>query len=275
MRVRPIPYFTTFRRRGKELPEGRGNPDGWGIALYPDGGKAVQLIKESIPAASSKLAKFVSTYEHLCSRTFIAHIRKASKGVVAYRNTHPFSRTVMGREYAFAHNGTVRRIRRTSTGRYKPLGATDSELLFCRILHYIEERGICGWDEEDFLEFWKFLIGINRRTTKIKKKPNKLNMLLSDGETLICYSDFYGKGALHQLMLRVRGEVPSDGSDSSPCPQDNEDAEKFIGVIATRPVNHDKRWLAMEHGELCALRGGVLVFSSAARQLSKYENSFS
>src|SRR5208337_3145268 len=44
-RVKPARYFKTFRRRGEELPEGEGNPDGWGIALYPDG-KAVQVIKK-------------------------------------------------------------------------------------------------------------------------------------------------------------------------------------------------------------------------------------
>jgi len=81
VRIRPGRYFAAFRKRGRELPEGKGNPDGWGIALYPDR-KAVQLIKEAIPAATSRLCEFVSSYEHVPSRTFIAHVRKASRGIL-------------------------------------------------------------------------------------------------------------------------------------------------------------------------------------------------
>lgn len=260
VKVRPGRYFKTFRQRGRELSEGEGNPDGWGIALYPDG-KAVQVIKEPIPAAASKLSEFLSTYEHLCSKIFIAHVRKASRGVVSYSNSHPFSREVGGKEYSFAHNGTISGIRRFSLGRHKPVGNTDSEHLFCYILNFIEQRGICGWTEDDLLEFWKFLISINCRPTKDQKKPNKLNILLTDGETLIAYTDFYGNGSLYKLMLRVHGEVLSCGRKLSACPQLKDNDEESIGIFATRPVSGDKLWVSMEPGELCALRNGVAVFS--------------
>jgi len=260
-KVIPGRNFKVFRQRGQELPEGEGNPDGWGIAVYPDG-RAVQVIKEHIPAASSRLSEFLSTYEHLCSKIFIAHVRKASRGVVSYSNTHPFSREVMGREYAFAHNGTIHSIRRFSPSRRKPVGNTDSEHLFCYILSFIEQRGICGWTEEDLFEFWKFLIGINRRPTKDQEKPNKLNLLLSDGETLISYSDFYGIGTLYRLMLRVHGEVLARGRKLSACSQIMGNNEESICIVATRPVSCDKLWVSMEPGELCAFRNGVQVFSS-------------
>jgi len=268
-KVRPGRYFKVLRQRGQERSEGGGNPDGWGIALYPDE-KGVQLIKEHIPAASSKLSEFLSTYEHLCSKIFIAHVRKASRGVVTFSNTHPFSREVGGRDYAFAHNGTIRSIRRFSPGRHKPVGKTDSEHLFCYILNFIEQRGIRGWTEEDLLEFWKFLIGINRWSTK--DKPNKLNLLLTDGETLISYSDFYGIGGLYRLMLRVHGEVLARGRKLSACSQLKDNGEESICIAATRPIGGDKRWVSMEPGELCAMRNGVQVFSTgkaAARQARK------
>jgi predicted glutamine amidotransferase len=268
-KIRPGRYFKTFRQRGQELPEGLGNPHGWGIALYPDG-RAVQLIKEAIPAASSKLSEFLSTYEHFCSKIFIAHVRKASRGVVTYSNTHPFCREVMGKDYAFAHNGTIRSIRKFSLGRHKPVGNTDSEHLFCHILNFIGQRGICAWTEEDLLEFWKFLIGINRWSTK--DKPNKLNLLLTDGETLISYSDFYGIGGLYRLILRVNDGVLSGGRKLSACSQLKDNDEEYIGIVATRPIGGDKRWVSMEPGELCAMRNGVQVFSTgkaAARQARK------
>ncbi len=258
-KVRPGRYFKVFRRRGQELEDGQGNPDGWGIALYPDG-RAVQVIKEHISAASSRLSEFLSVYEHLCSKVFIAHVRKASRGVVTYSNTHPFSREVMGREYAFAHNGTIRNIRRFPLGRHKPVGNTDSERLFCFILDFIEGKGICGWTEEYLIAFWKFLMAINCRPTK--DQPNKLNLLLSDGETLIAYTDFYGIGGLYQLMLRVHGEVPSGGRKLSACSQIKKNDEETICIVATRPVSHDKLWVSIGPGELCAFRNGIQVFST-------------
>ncbi len=253
-KVRPGRYFKVLRRRGQELPDGQGNPDGWGIALYPDG-KAVQVIKEPIPAATSKLAEFLSTYEHLQSKVFIAHIRKATRGVVTYSNTHPFSREVMGKEYAFAHNGTIRNVRDFELERHKPVGDTDSERLFCYILSFIEERGICEWNEGDLLAFWKFLISINCWPRGGREKHNKLNMLLSDGEMLIGFRDMCAKGTLYKLL----SEVPGQRSQGMQL----EDEERMsIGVIATRPVCDDTGWAPMEPGELCAFRNGVQVFLS-------------
>jgi glutamine amidotransferase len=263
-KVQPGRYFRTFRQRGQGLPDGQGNPDGWGIALYPDG-KAAQLIKESIPAASSKLAEFFSTYEHLCSKIFIAHVRKASPGLaVTFSNTHPFCRAVAGRDYVFAHNGTIHSTRRFSLGRYKPVGSTDSEYLFCHILNFIEKRNIGGWTEENLLEFWKFLISINRWSTKDETIPNKLNLLLSDGETLISYTDFYGIGTLYRLMLPVHSEVLVGGRKLSPSESNKDTEEESIYVVATRPVSGEKLWVSMESGQLCAIRNGVQVFSSGA-----------
>src|SRR5208337_2115149 len=177
-KIRPGRYFKVLRQRGQERSEGGGNPDGWGIALYPDE-KGVQLIKEHIPAASSKLSEFLSTYERLCSKIFVAHVRRASRGVVTYSNTHPFCRELRGREYAFCHNGTIRNIRRFPFGRHRPVGKTDSEHLFCHILSFIEERGISVWTEENLFDLWRFLISINRRSWQDQTKPNKLNILLS------------------------------------------------------------------------------------------------
>ena len=239
-KTRPARYFKTLRLRGQELPDGQGNPNGWGIALYPDG-RAVQVIKEDIPAASSKLSEFLSTYEHLCSKIFVAHIRKASRGVVTCSNTHPFSREVGGRDYVFAHNGTIRNIKKFPLGRHKPVGSTDSEHLFCHLLNFIEQRDTGGWTEDHFSEFWKLLVSINCSLTK--GKSNKLNMLLSDDETLLAYADFFGNGTLCKLILRNSGE----GS---------------ICVVATNPVSGDESWISIGHGALCAFRDGVQVFSS-------------
>jgi glutamine amidotransferase len=260
-RVKPGRYFNAFRWRGDELPEGKGNPDGWGIALYPDG-KAAQIIKEAIPASTSGLSKFLSAYDHLRSRLFIAHVRKASKGAVTYSNSHPFARVVRGRDYVFAHNGTIRTFRGLRLGRFKPIGTTDSELLFCHLLKLIQERRISGWIDEDFLELRGFFVALNRLCAKKGGKPNKLNVLLSDGETLIAYTDLYGRGTLHRLLLRKQVERLGVENISSECHSITDGSGKSLAVIATVPLPHNKRWVEMEAGELCAFRDGALVFSS-------------
>jgi hypothetical protein len=84
----------------------------------------------------------------------------------------------------------------------------------------------------------------------------------SDGETLIAYTDFYGIGTLYPLMLRVHGEVHSYEIDTSECHELKERTAKSIGIVATKPVGYDKRWVSMEPGELCAFRNGELVFST-------------
>ncbi|MHA1709912.1 MAG: class II glutamine amidotransferase, partial [Candidatus Baldrarchaeia archaeon] len=56
MPVQPKISFRAFRRRGRE------NPDGWGIAFYPDSGNAACVFKEPLEAMSSRLSEFIAGY---------------------------------------------------------------------------------------------------------------------------------------------------------------------------------------------------------------------
>lgn len=44
----------------------------------------------------------------LKSLVSLAHIRKATQGVVAVENCHPFHRQWLGQDWVFAHNGDIR-----------------------------------------------------------------------------------------------------------------------------------------------------------------------
>lgn len=72
--------------------------DGWGIGYYEDGD--VRLIKEA--AADSAWVRFLESHE-VRSPIVIGHIRKATMGARAYRNTQPFARELGGRMHLFAH----------------------------------------------------------------------------------------------------------------------------------------------------------------------------
>lgn len=138
---------------------------------------------------------------------------------------------------------------------------TDSEALFCYILDHIEKHAILNWSEKNFIDFWKFLIVVNRRPRRNHKKRHKLNVLMTDGTTVIAYSDVFGRGTLHRLMI-LCCETLLVGSAPSDCSQDKKNPERSIAVFATKPLDDHPGWVSMARGELCAFRNGMIVFRS-------------
>src|SRR5512143_2940877 len=114
-------------RGGKAGPHG----DGWGLALYD--GKVARMFLEPHAAASSPLAQFVREHP-IKTLLAIAHVRRKTRGRVSLANTHPFVRELWGRHFVFAHNGTVKGVRRHKLGHFRPIGQTDSEHAFCALL---------------------------------------------------------------------------------------------------------------------------------------------
>src|ERR1700722_17188201 len=81
-----------FAARGEE------NPDGWGLAWYPD--RSLAIVKEPLKWASSRYARFLETYPPLLSRTYMAHVRHKTVGdEPTHADTHPFAREMGGRDY--------------------------------------------------------------------------------------------------------------------------------------------------------------------------------
>lgn len=108
-------------------------PDGWGIALA---GEKPLLIKERQCALESDIAWHLVTGEkknQFTSANAIFHLRYASKGKVAFRNSHPFRIN----NWLFAHNGT---INHNITTTRKPKGETDSELAFCYLWERLQKK---------------------------------------------------------------------------------------------------------------------------------------
>lgn len=194
LRVEGAPriLFRAFQGRADGDSPETSNLDGWGLAWYPDD-KAAAVIKEAQRANGSALASFIGGYERLASRTFIAHVRRATRGEVVYRNAHPFCREMSGREYVFAHNGTLRAERELDTGMFQPVGETDSERLFCHLLNLI--RTYEGISAESCVHLWDALLSINQLSASGRK--SKINMLFTDGDTLIAYRDKFAAGTLY------------------------------------------------------------------------------
>jgi predicted glutamine amidotransferase len=107
-----------------------GHNDGWGVVAWVSG-KPRYLGRE--PTSASKDSQF----EEACKKGeslnvnshLIAHLRKASVAAKVRENTHPF---VLD-EWAFAHNGTIRRLNLRYT--------TDSQWFFESIIKEVKKNG--------------------------------------------------------------------------------------------------------------------------------------
>src|ERR1700681_4150518 len=113
------------------------NADGWGLAWYPD--RSLALVKQPM-RWSVQHTQFLEHYPGLLSSIYVAHVRQRTTGSTpTHADTHPFSRELHGREYCFAHNGTLTgAFWQRPLGRFRPIGATDSEYLFCLVLAELE-----------------------------------------------------------------------------------------------------------------------------------------
>jgi len=244
--VRPNISFRGFRRRGED------NPHGWGIAFYPD--KSAQVIKEPIRTTKSQLAEFIQEYEEIKSKIFIGHVRYTSVGSKSHKNTHPFHRELRGKEYVFAHNGTLDGYENFELGRFTPIGETDSEYVFCYLLHGIENIEISGWHNSGFDCLADILNEINTCGT--------LNCLFSDGEYLFCYHDVERYNGLYFLHRKPPyGEIRLLDEDWWVNLAEEKRPEQTGYIVATRRLT-DETWESFQPGELIVFKSGEMVYSN-------------
>jgi len=161
--------FRSLASCGK-VPRGSsaGHSDGWGIVAW-ERGLPVYLGREPVDAFSDP------KFEEACQRgesggfgsPLIAHLRKASVGVKTRDNTHPF---VSG-EWAFAHNGTIRRQNLRYT--------TDSQWFFELLMREYEKNG------GDLIK------SINTIVESVREvyRYSSLTFLASDGKNFYAYRD--------------------------------------------------------------------------------------
>ena len=235
------------------------NADGWGLGWYPD--QSLAIVKEPMMWERSQHSGFLKTYQALRSRIYIGHVRHKTTGSLpTHSDTHPFARELDGREYCFAHNGTLDgHYWELPLGRYRPIGGTDSEFLFCYLMEQIAGQA------KDFLSrpagwIWlhDFLNTLNRRGT--------INCMLSDGQRLFCYHDVKAwKG------LAIRKVYVPDGSKRSFGDPEMRFNLASTGVnhgfvVATRPLS-PTGWHTFEPGELMVLAGGIVRMSGYNMEL--------
>jgi predicted glutamine amidotransferase len=240
--VRPSLSFRGFRHRSC------GNPDGWGLAAFPDG--SAQVFKEPLEAEESELATFLRDYRQLTSKIFVAHVRKLTEGRKTLADTHPSCREFRGRHFVFAHNGTLRSgdLRHGLGGRFNPVGETDSELAMCALLTWMAK------EEIPFTSFSE----IETRLRKMNELGN-MNLLFSEGELLFAYHDDHGyKGLCFVRRQAPFSRVSLEGEDWEVDLGDEKKPGQRGYVIATKPLT-DEKWTRFDRGCMLVFKDGDII----------------
>lgn len=233
--------FSGFAARGGGTDT---HGDGWGIAFFED--KACRLFIDHESAATSAIARLVKEYP-IKSRNVIAHIRKATLGVVRLENCHPFMRELWGRHWIFAHNGHLEGYAPHLNGIYQPVGDTDSERAFCDLLEGLRARfGVTAPSPEElFAALAELVVPMCRYGT--------FNFLLCNGQALYAYATTRLQYVVREWPFRTAHLVDTDMDiDFS---QHTRPGDR-IAVIATEPLTDDEKWVPFECGELIRFQGG-------------------
>ncbi len=243
-----VPTDIVFSFSGLALRGGLKGPhaDGWGLALYD--GRGVRTFLEPTAAAHSSLARYVRE-NPIKTLLAIAHVRRRTRGKIALENTHPFVRELWGRPFVFAHNGTLKRVRRHALGRFAPIGTTDSEYAFCVLLDRLSRK---------FREFpsTKKLSAAVAEIGGTLGEGGTFNFLLGDGRHLFarCATKLayivrkapFGKATLSDDEVRV------DFSEVT-TPRDR------VVIVATTPLTRDEVWTIGKPGEMWTFDRGALL----------------
>lgn len=237
--------FEGFRARGGRTDQHR---DGWGIAFFE--GRGLRVFLDPSPASHSPIAELVRNYP-IKSCNVIAHIRRATQGVVALENCHPFTRELGGVYWVFAHNGNLAGYRSNERDGFQPVGMTDSEAAFCQILRRTART--FGNAPPSITSMGQLLAEESLQLSNY----GPFNFLLSNGKWLFARCATKLHYIVRQAPFRNAHLVDEDVSiDFSQVTQPND----RVAIVATLPLTDDEQWCEMKPGELIAFEEGRPVY---------------
>lgn len=251
-----VPTAATFSFSGLSARGGDTGQhvDGWGMAFHD--GDAPRVFHDTGRACDAPLAAFLRQHP-LRARTVLAHVRKATQGVVSLANCHPFQREWQGRSWLFAHNGDLNGFRPVLDGSHLPVGQTDSEHAFCWLLQELRRRFAPG-----VVPGWDRVAPVLAQLLPQPALRGTFNMLLSDGHALYAY-------ATTQLAW-VRRDHPFprarliDRDVEIDLASENGPGDRMV-VVATQPLTDNELWHAFAPGELHVFVEGASVWRRVLR----------
>lgn len=240
------------------LDSGHALPDGWGLGYYPAGEPSASVLKEPAPSRGSIRGELVKAWEHLESSLFVLHVRTATWGQNTDANTQPFVRCWGGREWMLGHAGSLTsKLDEKFDPPFEPVGATDTEVIFCVLLSRIAARGWRSIADADPKVLQEWLLELNTR--------GSLDLVLCDGRDLVAYADHSGAARLLVAELRppYAGVAFGDGDVRIDLTRRGGKPRKGC-VISSAPLAREGSeaplsWRRLGPGELICVRQGAVI----------------
>lgn len=217
------------------------NPHGYGFAFWPVG--QLEIVKDARDLLETP-SSAVERVQRAESSNFVCHVRFASVGSQDGTNTHPFRDTRGNREFAFAHNGTVRPVLEMAVS-HPAKGKTDSEHAFYWLLDQVQ-----GSDDENFARALK-------EAADRLRALGRFNFLLSDGITLWAYADH----SLHYIERKppFGGRLVTLEEEGYTVELDEIKApDERATLVATKPLSVEPGWTSLAPGSLLVIREGLV-----------------
>lgn len=194
------------------------------------------------------MADFIRSYP-IKSQNVIAHIRKATQGETKLENTHPFVRELWGQYWSFAHNGDLKNFSPQLSGRFIPVGNTDSEKAFCYLLQELHLEFGENCPNADLLGVKLHELTLSLATFGI------FNFLLSNGEFMLAHCSTKLAHIVRQAPFSVAQLKDEDVKvDFSSVTTSND----RVAVIATIPLTDNESWTIHTPGTLLFFSEGEL-----------------
>lgn len=238
------------------LEPGKKLPDGWGIGYYPGGEPSASVLKEPAPPQGSIRSEIVRAWEHLASSIFVLHVRHATWGSITDANTQPFSRAYGGRDWLIGHAGSLdHRVDPLDDPRFEPVGSTDTELIFCKLLSWAAAQGARSLGEIPPEKLHGWLAEMNGHGT--------LTLVITDGHDLVVYADRGESSPIHLWRVAPPYEQIVFGDADVRVDLTLRGAKSRKGVIvASHPLESlegpPAEWTRREPGSLLVLRQGAV-----------------
>ncbi|HDL3431476.1 TPA: class II glutamine amidotransferase, partial [Mannheimia haemolytica] len=154
-----------------------------------------------------------------------------------------------GENWVFAHNGTVEGVGVCEECHYQPIGTTDSEAAFCRIVSELKEMYPAKPSEKEIFD------AVVQITSRIAEH-GVFNFVLSNGHWMIarCTTN------LHYVCRKAPfGKALRDDDVSIDFSQYTKITDK-VTIIATQPLTKNENWTKMKNGGYVFFKDGDVVY---------------
>lgn len=209
------------------------HPHGWGLGIYYEKNESPVIMKQSTSASKSSIVKNL-VKGSIPGKVAVGHIRYATMGEKSFVNTHPFVQEIMGKEWTFAHNGSIKVDEIANSLYITPQGETDSEMIFCYIIQNIVE-------DEDTIE------SIEKSIEKLSKY-GKLNLIFTDGEYMYIHTNYENSLFVYE--------------------------DKELACFSTKPLTNTatyEKWASVPLNRLLVYKNGKIIYEGKIHNNQYYK----